>query len=116
VNYQVAGQIGQITDRDGISGLQITTEIILTRGLTIWNFTDVRVGTKIIVPEVRRMYEKNYKKRKTGIKEYNKIKFGKTNTNPTHWYIWGTVHFLHNWYILFYKIEREEKDCMKIVK
>ena len=61
------------------------------------------------------MYKKNYKNRKTRIKMHNKIKFGKTNTNPTHWYIWGTVHFLHIWYIWNLYFTKEKKDCMKIV-
>ena len=42
-------------------------------------------------------------------------KFGKTNTNSTYWYKMPTVQNLHIWYILFYILGREKKDCMKIV-
>ena len=68
------------------------------------------MGPKTIVPGIRRMYEENYKVSKTRSKWKNKIKFGKTNTKPTHWYIMHTIHFLHIWYIWMTYFMREKKD------
>ena len=112
-NLRDDGQTGQVTDGNGNSGLQITSENILTRGLTIWNFMDVRVGPKTIVPGIHRMYKKNHKVSKTRSKWKNKIKFGKTNTKPTHWYIMHTNHFLHIWYIWLTYFMREKKDTTR---
>ena len=104
------GQTGQVTDGNGNSGLPFTTQNYFTRGITIQNITDFRVGLKIIVPGVHRMYKKNYKVNKTRSKWKNKIKFGKTNTKPTHWYIMHYIHFLHIWYIWLTYFMREKKD------
>ena len=109
-NLRDDGQTGQVTDGNGNSGLRFTTQNYFMRGITIWNITDVRVGLKIIVPGVCRMYKKNYKVNKTRSKWKNKIKFGKTNTKPTHWYIMHTNHFLHIWYIWMTYFMREKKD------
>ena len=71
---------------------------------------DVLVGSKTIVPGVHGTYRKTGKIGKTRTKLATKHKFGKTNTNPTHWYILHAVHFLHIWYILTLYFMREKKD------
>ena len=58
VNFNFNRQTEQVTDRNGKSRLQFTNENIFTCGFTIWNFLEVQVGLKIIVPEVCRMYMK----------------------------------------------------------
>src|SRR5687768_14679683 len=62
INLKTKGQKGRITDRYGNSGfqntiadayknsgLQFTSQINLTRGVTIENFADVRVGVNILL-------------------------------------------------------------------
>ena len=95
------------------SGLQFTNQNNLTRGVTIRNFANVQVGVKIIVPGIHRLYKKNSKSRKTRSNIHSKVKFGKTNTNPTHWYILHAVHFLHIWYIWLTYFMREKKDTTR---
>ena len=88
---------------------------ILTRGKHVVRFADVRVGPKIIVPASTWGYVKIKEKQRNMTKTSSQDKFGKTSSNPTYWYKTPAVQNLHIWYILFYILGREEKDCMKLV-
>ena len=84
IDFYANGQKLREMDAYGNSGLRFTTNINLTRGVTIRKFANVRVGLKIIVPGHIGMYRKNRKRGETRIKTHSNRKIPPNSSFPTH--------------------------------